>query len=163
MEQAPVAAASRHRPSWDDFFLGLAEYTARMATCPRLQVGACLVRDKQVLTLGFNGAPAGHPHCTEVGCRVVNGACLRARHAEMNAVMQAVHRKIDLRNATCYVTHSCCLDCARALVREGISRVVFRHKYRDEEPIHFLRQAGVEIVHLPPPDGHSAPPTDRTV
>lgn len=142
------ATAHRHRPSWDDFFLGLAEYTAQMATCPRLNVGACLVRDKQVLSLGFNGAPSGHEHCEDVGCKILDGACVRARHAEINAIFQAIQRKIDLRGATVYLTHSPCEDCARALVREGVVRVVFRHKYRKAEPLDLLKRAGVEAVHI---------------
>jgi dCMP deaminase len=152
-----VVPARGGRPSWDDFFLGLAEYASRMATCPRLSVGACLVRGKHVLSLGFNGAPSGHPHCTEVGCLVVDGACLRARHAEANAIMQAVERRIDLRGAVAYLTHSPCEDCARSLVREGIGRVVFRHLYRRQEALRLLAGAGVEVVRRPAPAAEGGP------
>jgi dCMP deaminase len=155
-EEMPVFARHKPRPSWDEFFLGLAEYTAQMGTCPRLSVGACLVRNKQVLSLGFNGAPSGHPHCTEVGCKIVDGGCLRTRHAEMNAILQAVERRIDLRGAIAYITHSPCSDCARALIREGIVRVVYRHAYRDEAPLEILRKAGVEVDHLPRPEETTA-------
>lgn len=137
------------RPSWDEFFLGMADYTAQMATCPRLHVGACIVRNKQVLSLGFNGAPSGHAHCTEIGCLIVDGGCLRTRHAELNAIMQAVQRGIDLKGATVYLTHSPCEDCARALIREGIARVVYRTAYRKPEPLDLLRKAGIETVHMP--------------
>ncbi|HLO03898.1 MAG TPA: cytidine/deoxycytidylate deaminase family protein [Symbiobacteriaceae bacterium] len=148
-DQLSPAETHKPRPSWDQFFLGLAEYTAQMATCPRLYVGACLVRHKQVLSLGFNGAPAGHPHCTEIGCLIVDGGCLRTRHAEINAIMQAVQRGIDLKGATVYLTHSPCPDCARALIREGIERVVFRTAYRKPEPLEMLQKAGIQTVHLP--------------
>lgn len=148
------------RPSWDEFFLGLAEYVSQMGTCDRLRVGAVLVRDKHVLSMGFNGSPPGHPHCDEIGHLMIDGSCLRTRHAEFNAIAQAIKHQIDLKGATAYLTDSPCEDCARALIREGIRRVVFRRKYRKEEPLELLRKAGVEVVHMPREGDHEETRSD---
>jgi dCMP deaminase len=137
--------------------MGLAEYVSMMGTCDRLQVGAVLVRGKRVLTMGFNGAPPGHPHCAQAGHLMIKGSCLRTRHGEFNAIAQAIEYKIDMRGSTLYCTDSPCEDCARALIREGIIRVVFRRKYRKEDALDLLREARIEIIHLEeePSDGNA--------
>jgi dCMP deaminase len=138
------------RPSYDEFFLQMAALTATMGTCPRKQVGAVIVKGKDVLTIGFNGAPAGHPHCTEVGCLQIPGegeGCHRTRHAEENAILKAVARGLDLRGATVYLTLSPCMNCAKRMVTEGISRVVYAELYRDDKPLAFLERAGVQTQH----------------
>ncbi len=83
---------------------------AKRSTCPRAAVGAVIVRDKRILTTGYNGSPAGLPHCTEVGCLMVNDHCVRTLHAEQNAIIQGALHGVDVSDSTIYVTHQPCLD-----------------------------------------------------
>lgn len=119
---------------------------ARRATCPRASVGAVIVRDKRILTTGYNGAPAGLPHCTEVGCLVINNHCVRVLHAEQNAIIQGALHGVDVSGATLYVTHQPCLNCAKMIINAGICRVVYAGDYPDEIACEFFKQAGVEMV-----------------
>ena len=94
-----------NRPNWDDYFMDIAFAVAERSTCDRAHVGAVLVRDRRILTTGYNGAPAGLPHCDEVGHLIVDGHCVRALHAEQNAIIQAALHGISIQGATAYVTH----------------------------------------------------------
>jgi dCMP deaminase len=119
---------------------------ARRSTCPRAAVGAVIVRDKRILTTGYNGAPANLPHCTEVGCLMVNGHCVRTLHAEQNAIIQGALHGVDVSRSTIYVTHQPCLICAKMIINAGIERVVYAGSYPDEIAQGFLLDAGVELV-----------------
>lgn len=134
------------RPSWDDYFMRIAFEVARRSTCPRAAVGAVIVRDKRILTTGYNGAPRGLPHCTEVGCLMVNGHCVRTLHAEQNAIIQGALHGVDVSGSTLYVTHQPCLSCAKMIINAGIVRVVYAGSYPDEIAVSFLEGAGVELV-----------------
>jgi len=140
--------AAIQRPSWDQYFMGIASEVAKRSTCPRAQVGAIIVRDKRILTTGYNGAPAGLPHCTEVGCLMVGGHCVRTLHAEQNAIIQAALHGVSVAGGTIYVTHQPCLTCAKMIINAGMKRVVYGGQYPDELAVSFLEQAGVELVHF---------------
>ena len=137
------------RPEWDEYFMDIAFAVAERSTCNRAHVGAVLVRDRRILTTGYNGAPAGLPHCDEVGHLVVDGHCVRTLHAEQNAIIQGALHGISIQGATAYVTHQPCLTCAKMLINAGIRRVVYAGNYPDEYSRQFLRDAGVELKHLP--------------
>jgi dCMP deaminase len=109
-------------------------------------VGAVIVRDKRILTTGYNGSPAGLAHCTEVGCLMVNGHCVRALHAEQNAIIQAALHGVNVSNSTVYVTHQPCLICAKEIINAGIERVVYAGHYPDEIACGFLEEAGIELT-----------------
>ena len=134
------------RPSWDEYFMRITFQVARRSTCPRAAVGAVIVRDKRILTTGYNGAPANLPHCTEVGCLMVNGHCVRTLHAEQNAIIQGALHGVDVSRSTIYVTHQPCLICAKMIINAGIERVVYAGSYPDEIAQGFLLDAGVELV-----------------
>ena len=102
---------------------------ARRSTCPRAAVGAVLVRDKRILTTGYNGAPRGLPHCTDAGCLMVNGHCVRTLHAEQNAIIQGALHGVDVSGSTLYVTHQPCLTCAKMIINAGIVEVVYENEY----------------------------------
>lgn len=123
-----------NRPSWDEYFMAMAHHAALRATCPRANVGVVLVKDKRIISTGYNGSPAGLPHCTEVGCLMIDGHCQRAIHAEQNAIIQAALHGISTAGAVCYCTHYPCSTCAKLLINAGISRVVYHHHYRPYEP-----------------------------
>ncbi len=136
------------RPSWDSYFMDITFQVARRSTCPRASVGAVIVRDKRILTTGYNGSPRGLPHCTEAGCLIVNGHCVRTLHAEQNAIIQGALHGVDVSHSTLYVTHQPCLSCAKMIINAGIERVVYAGDYPDEIARSFLEQAHVELVHF---------------
>jgi len=134
------------RPSWDEYFMQIAFQVAKRSTCPRAAVGALIVRDKRLLTTGYNGSPRGLPHCTEVGCLMVNDHCVRTLHAEQNAIIQGALHGVDVSHSTLYVTHQPCLNCAKMIINAGIERVVYAGDYPDDIARSFLEQAHVELV-----------------
>ncbi len=137
------------RPDWDTYFMQIAEDVAARSTCDRAMVGTVLVREKRILTTGFNGSPASLPHCDEIGHLLIDGHCVRTIHAEANAVIQAALHGVSTKGCTCYVTHFPCLTCTKMLLNAGVVRIVYENDYRvDENALEFLTNSGVEIVHL---------------
>jgi dCMP deaminase len=137
------------RPDWDTYFMKIAHDVAARSTCDRADVGTVLVREKRILTTGFNGSPAGLPHCDEIGHLIVDGHCVRTIHAEANAIIQAALHGVSSKGATCYVTHFPCLSCAKMLINAGIIRIVYDNEYRiDDNTLQFLQIAGVEVVRI---------------
>jgi len=117
-----------NRPSWDDYFLSIAKAVAARSTCPRASVGAVIVRNNRIISIGYNGAPAGEPHCTEVGCLVENDHCQRVIHAESNAVAAAARFGLATEGATLYIWSSplvpACNRCNQIMKAAGIIRIV---------------------------------------
>ena len=137
------------RPDWDSYFMKIAYAVSERSTCDRAFVGCVLVLDKRILTTGFNGSPVGQPHCDEVGHLLVDEHCVRTIHAETNAIIQAAVHGVSTRGCYCYVTHFPCLNCTKALINAGITRLVYHIAYRqDENALEFLRTAQVEINEL---------------
>lgn len=137
------------RPEWDSYFMKIAYAVSERSTCDRAFVGAVLVLEKRILTTGFNGSPAGQPHCDEVGHLLVENHCVRTIHAETNAIIQAALHGISTRGSTCYVTHFPCINCTKALINAGMTRLVYNVAYRvDDNALEFLRTANVEINNL---------------
>jgi dCMP deaminase len=143
------SATPRQRPTWDEYFLDIAFSVAERSTCDRAHVGAVLVRDKRILATGYNGSPAGLPHCDEVGHLMVDGHCVRTLHAEQNAIIQAALHGVSSEGATAYVTHQPCLTCAKMLINAGVKRVVYAGSYLDNYSRQFLAEAHVQLEHLP--------------
>jgi dCMP deaminase len=136
------------RVSWDRYFMNLAVQAATRSTCPRKSVGAVIVRDKAILATGYNGSIRGLPHCTEVGCLVENGHCVRTVHAEANAILQAARHGVRIESADIYVTASPCWDCFKLSVNAGVARILYGEFYRDERLQEFALAAGVVLVDL---------------
>jgi dCMP deaminase len=125
------------RPTTDQRFMALTELAKTWGTCPRLPVGAVVARGPEIVALGFNGAPSGQRHCVDVGCLVENDHCIRAMHAESNALWLAGRERTPW--ATLYVSHFPCYHCANEIVRAGIARVVYGAEYKmDERALHLL-------------------------
>ncbi len=133
------------RPPWDDYFMDITLQVARRSTCDRAHVGSIIVKDKRILTTGYNGAPAGLPHCDEIGHLMIAGHCVRTLHAEQNAIIQAALHGVSVEGSTLYVTHQPCLACAKMIINAGIRRVVYAGHYPDENAVAFLRDAGVAL------------------
>ncbi|MHB8117809.1 MAG: deoxycytidylate deaminase [Methanothrix sp.] len=145
---------SIERPSSDDYFMEIASVVAKRSTCLRNQVGALFVRNKRILTTGYNGAPSGLEHCDAVGCAregVASGThheLCRAVHAEQNAIIQAALHGISIEGATLYCTHQPCILCAKMMINARVTKVVYQLSYPDGTALDFLRQAGIEVVRV---------------
>lgn len=136
------------RPGFDEYFMKIAEVVSERSTCARKRVGAVVAKDKHIIATGYNGAPRGLPHCTEVGCQIENNHCVRTTHAEQNAVIQCALHGVSSNGATLYSTASPCLICAKILVNAGIKRVVFKEKYGEQAAIELFDAADVEVDYL---------------
>jgi dCMP deaminase len=139
-------SSEHHRPTWNEYFMNIAHEVAMRSTCERAQVGAVIMREKRILTTGYNGSPRGLPHCTEVGCLMDNGHCIRTLHAEQNAIIQAALHGVITEGATIYVTHQPCFICAKTIINAGISEIVYGKEYKDDRSLDFLQQSGVKIT-----------------
>lgn len=133
------------RPSWDEWFMEMADVVAKRSTCNRLHVGCVIARDHRILTTGYNGSPAGFPHCDDVGHLMVDGHCRRTLHGEHNAIIQAALHGVSISGATVYLTHQPCLTCALMLIQAGIARLVYRGEYNDALAWEMLRQSGIVL------------------
>ncbi|PJA52045.1 MAG: deaminase, partial [Candidatus Marinimicrobia bacterium CG_4_9_14_3_um_filter_48_9] len=119
-----------HRVSWEHYFMQIAEQVATRSTCERKFVGAVIVRDKMILSTGYNGSIRGLPHCEEAGHEMENGHCIRTVHAEANAIVQAARNGVAIENADIYVTASPCYYCFKLIANAGIKRVYYKDFYR---------------------------------
>ena len=140
--------------SWDEYFMEMAELTAKRSTCMRRNVGAVIVKDKRAIATGYNGAPKGIRHCED------RGGCLRqklgvpsgqrhelcmALHAEQNAIIQAAKLGVSIDGATLYCTHQPCSVCAKMIINAGIQRVVYQEGYPDDFSLAIFKEAGVRL------------------
>jgi dCMP deaminase len=142
-------SVARERASWDEYFMAIARQVATRSTCDRKHVGAVIVRDRMILTTGYNGSIRGLSHCDDVGHLMEEGHCVRTTHAEANALVQAARNGVGVEGAGIYVTASPCFGCFKLIANAGLSRIVFGEFYRDERIFDFSRQLGLELVHLP--------------
>ena len=134
------------RPGWDEYFMQIARTVATRATCPRASVGCVLTRGHRILTTGYNGAPRGVAHCTEVGCTLSNDHCSRATHAEANAVVQGALYGVSIDGAVAYCTHQPCVNCSKLLISAGVTKIVYEVPYPDAMASQLLAEAGVALV-----------------
>lgn len=146
------------RPTWDDYFIEITLDVSRRATCLRAQVGAIVVKDKRILTTGYNGAPKGLPHCLDEGCEIIGGHCVRSLHAEQNAILQGALHGVSLEGGTIYTTHQPCHTCAKMIINAGLVRVVYAGHYPDPLAMEYLAMANVQVDHLDLGDRTPAPP-----
>jgi dCMP deaminase len=146
--------AVSERPTWHQYFLIITRQVAERSTCQRAKVGAVIVRDKNILATGYNGAPAGLPHCTDVGCLIytsrtpsgeVEENCFRTIHAEINAIAQAAKNGANISDADIYITHTPCIHCLKVLINTGIKRVFFEREYKRHTLDDLLRHSGLHL------------------
>lgn len=138
------------RITWDQFFLAQGHLLALRSTCTRLAVGAVVVRDRRIISGGYNGSISGGDHCIDQGCYVIDNHCVRTVHAEMNALLQCAKYGVSVSGADLYVTHFPCLPCTKSIIQAGISRIYYASDYKNNTyAIELLEQAGVEVIHVP--------------
>lgn len=146
------------RPSWDEYFMEIANTVAKRATCDRGRSGCVIAKDKQILVTGYVGSPIGMPHCDDIGHQMrkiihedgsITNHCVRTVHAEQNAICQAAKMGIALEGSTLYCRMTPCRTCAMLIINCGIKRVVCEKKYHDgQESEKMFALAGVEIVFM---------------
>ena len=147
------------RVGWHTYFMNIAKQVSTRATCERKRVGAVIVRDRTILSTGYNGSIRGLPHCEDVGCVVEDGHCVSTVHAEANALLQAARNGVAIRDAELYTTASPCWPCFKLIANSGISRVYYGEFYRDERSLQVAREAGIELIDL----GKGTGPGERIV
>ena len=138
------------RASWDEYFMDIAVVVARRSTCPRKNVGSVIVRDKTILSTGYNGSVRGLPHCDEVGHMMVDGHCVRTIHAEVNAIIQAAKNGSRIDGASIYVTASPCWSCFKMLANAGVVEIYYHEFYRDERIFDVAQRLGIRLMHVEP-------------
>ena len=146
----------RNRPSWTKYFMDITELVAKRSTCLRRAVGAIIVKDKRILSTGYNGAPSGIRHCSEVGClrerlKVPSGQrheLCRGIHAEQNAIIQAAYHGVSIKGATLFCTNLPCSICAKMIINAGIKKVYYLSGYADEMSGEMFAEAGIEVIQI---------------
>jgi len=137
-----------HRVDWHTYFMNIARQAATRATCDRKHVGAVIVRDRTILSTGYNGSIRGMPHCDEVGHLMENGHCVATVHAEANAIIQAAKNGVRIDGGELYTTASPCWACFKLIANAGIRVIYYGEFYRDTRSIEVARQLGIKLVDL---------------
>jgi len=151
------------RPGWDEYFMEITQVVAKRSTCLRRKVGCVIVKDKRLLTSGYNGAPSGLEHCCRAGClREQEGIpsgerqeLCRGLHAEQNAIVQAALHGVCVAGGTLYCTHQPCITCTKMIINAGILRVYFANSYPDVLARRMFAEADIEVLEYPTEKGSS--------
>ena len=144
------------RPSWETYFMNITNLVAQRSTCLRRAVGAVLVKDKRILSTGYNGSPSNLKHCAEVGCLreklgIESGKMhelCRGIHAEQNAIIQAAYHGVSVKDASIFCTNQPCSICARMIINAGIKKIYYQSGYADSLAKELLDEAGIELQQI---------------
>lgn len=136
----------RKRSDWDEYFMQIAQVVATRSTCDRKHVGAVIVRDRTILSTGYNGSIRGMPHCDDAGHMMEDGHCTATIHAETNAILQAAKNGVMIAGADLYVTASPCWPCFKMIANAGLVRIVFGELYRDTRIFEVAERIGIELA-----------------
>lgn len=147
------------RPTWDQYFMDITSLVATRSSCLRRQVGALLVKNRNILATGYNGVPSGITHCEAAGCLrerlgVPSGErheLCRGLHAEQNAIIQAAKHGININGATLYCTTMPCIICTKMIINAGITRVIYGEGYTDELASEMIAESAIEVVQFTAP------------
>jgi len=153
-EPLPMPENKPGRPSWESYFMEITQLVAKRSTCTRRSVGAIIVKDKRILSTGYNGAPSGVSHCLDIGClreqlNIASGErheLCRGIHAEQNAIIQAALHGVSIRGATLFCTNLPCSICAKMIINAGIKQIVYLSGYADQMSLDLMEEAGVSVV-----------------
>lgn len=133
------------RKDWDSYFMDIAFKVSTRSTCPRLSVGAVIVKNKRIKGTGYNGSPVGLPHCDSEGCFMIDGHCRRTIHAEVNALMECSPE--ERTGATLYITHQPCIECQKLIISSGIAKVIYSSPY-ESEMNWFEKASHIKVIKL---------------
>ncbi len=148
-----MVTLENNRPSYDEYFMEMAHIVSKRSTCLRRKVGAILVKDKHILSTGYNGAPKGLNHCIDVGCirkdmSVKSGErheLCRGLHAEQNAIIQAAVFGVSISGSTLYCTNTPCVVCVKMLINAGVKEIIYSGDYPDELAKKMLGESSIKI------------------
>ena len=148
----------KKRPSWQTYFMDITFLVAKRSTCIRRAVGAIIVKDKRILSTGYNGAPTGIKHCSEIGClreklNVPSGEkheLCRGIHAEQNAIIQAAYHGASIKDATLFCTNMPCSICAKMIINAGIKKIYYHSGYADSMSEEMFAEAGIDLISFHP-------------
>ncbi|KRK72406.1 hypothetical protein FD49_GL000514 [Latilactobacillus sakei subsp. sakei DSM 20017 = JCM 1157] len=146
------------RMPWNQYFMLQSVLLSMRSTCPRLFVGALVIRNRRIIAGGYNGSVAHEDHCIDVGCLMRDGHCLRTIHAEMNALTQCAKFGVQTEGAEIYVTHFPCLQCTKLIIQAGISKIHYQKDYHnDPYALKLIEKSGIELdqVNLSVDDAHT--------
>lgn len=143
----------QQRPAWDKYFMKIAEDVSTRSTCIRRKVGAVIIKDKRILSTGYNGAPSGISHCTKETClrtiyNIPSGEkheLCRGLHAEQNAIIQAAYHGVSIAGSIIYITNQPCSICTKMLINSGITKFIYKDPYNDDLAMQMIKEAGIEI------------------
>jgi dCMP deaminase len=138
------------RVDWHHYFMNIAAGVATRSTCPRKHVGAVIVRDRRILSTGYNGSLRGLPHCDDVGCEMDAGHCIATVHAEANAILQAAMNGVRIDGAEIYTTASPCWNCFKLIANAGLTVIYFAEFYREDRIRDYAGRMGIQLVEIPP-------------
>ena len=149
-------AERSNRPSWEAYFMDITSLVARRSTCLRRSVGAIIVKDKRILSTGYNGAPTGIKHCLETGClreklNIASGEkheLCRGIHAEQNAIIQAAYHGVTIKGASLFCTNLPCSICAKMIINAGIRSIFYASGYADSMSEEMLKEAGIDVIKI---------------
>ncbi len=136
------------RVSWEKYFMNIAKQVATRGTCDRKNVGAVIVKNKTILSTGYNGSLRGMPHCDEIGHMMENEHCVATIHAEANAILQAAKNGVCIDESEIFITASPCWNCFKLMVNAGIRKIYYGEFYRDERIFETAEKLGIELIHL---------------
>jgi dCMP deaminase len=137
-----------NRVSWEEYFMNIAQEVATRSTCNRKHIGAVIIRDKTILSTGYNGSIRGLPHCDEVGHEMENDHCVRTIHAEANAIVQAAKNGVAIDGGEIFITASPCYNCFKMIANSGIRKIFFGEFYRDERIHNLSLKLGIELIDM---------------
>jgi len=149
-EAAGQALRAASRSDWPQYFMNIAREVATRSTCDRKHVGAIIVRDKNILSTGYNGSIRSQPHCDDEGHDMVGGHCVRTVHAEANAIIQAARHGVRIDGADIYTTASPCWECFKLIANSGIRRIFYGEFYREEKSFRIAGEIGIELIKIEP-------------
>ena len=133
------------RVNWTTYFMNIAKEVSSRSTCERKHVGAVIVREKTILSTGYNGSIRGLEHCDDAGHEMVDGHCIRTTHAEANAIVQAAKNGISINDSEIYVTASPCYNCFKLIANSGIQTIYYDEFYRNEKIIEHASAAKIKL------------------
>ena len=139
----------KQRATWEQYFMNIAKEVATRSTCDRKHVGALIVRDKTILSTGYNGSIRGMPHCDDAGHMMEDGHCVATIHAETNAILQAAKNGVMIDSAEIFITASSCWPCFKMLANAGIKKIFYGEFYRDERIFDVAKKLGIELINIP--------------
>jgi len=148
MAKSKINKAQRKRIGWDKYFMNIAKEVATRSTCDRNHVGSIIVRDKTILSTGYNGSVRGMPHCDDVGHDIVNEHCVATIHAEANAIIQAAKNGVCVDKADIYTTASPCWDCFKLIANSGIKRIYYGEFYREKRIFDVAKRLGIQLIKI---------------